>query len=327
MKSVVILLWLAASYAACLFLAENWWQAGLCAVSIGLAVAGVGFNIQHDGGHDAFAKTKAGNRLSAWALDLCGGSSYVWRVKHAIVHHSYTNIEGVDDDIDAAPFMRLAPSQERRWYHRFQHIYSWALFGFLPPKWEVWDDFKALANGRIGSQPLPRPNAMQTAGLILGKVVFFGWALVLPLVLGRSVGAVLGVYAIAALTAGITISVVFQLAHCIEEADFVDAGKDGRVATPWCEHQLATTADFAPRNRFLTWYLGGLNFQVEHHLFPRISHIHYPALAPIVDEVCREHGVKHRVHDRFFPAIRSHVRHLRTMGRAPFVPAPAASAA
>jgi linoleoyl-CoA desaturase len=313
-KAAVILLWLATSYVLAMVWADAWWQAGLCAISMGLAVAGVGFNIQHDGGHEA-AGGRAGNRLAAWTLDLIGGSSFVWHTKHAIVHHSFTNVEGVDDDIDAAPFLRLAPSQRRRWYHRFQHLYAWPLFGFLPPKWALWDDFKALAKGKVGQHPLPRPRKRDLTILFAGKVLFLGWAVALPLVTGHSAGAVLAVYAVAALTAGICLSVVFQLAHCIEEADFVVPQAGNRIDASWCEHQLATTADFAPRNRFLTWYLGGLNFQVEHHLFPRISHVHYPALAPIVAEVCREHGVRHRTHERFWPAVASHVRHLRKLGR------------
>jgi linoleoyl-CoA desaturase len=282
LKSATVLLWLVASYVFLVFLAANWWQAGLGAVSLSLAVAGVGFNIQHDGGHDAYSRRRVGNWFAAFALDLVGGSSYIWRFKHAGLHHHFTNLDGVDEDIDSAPFLRLAPTQRRR----------------------------------VGSQPMPKPRTRDVAFFSAGKLAFVGWVFVLPLVAGHSVGVVLGFYGLCALVTGIAMAVVFQLAHCVEEAEFpVAPARGGRVALPWFEHQLATTVDFAPRNRFLTWYLGGLNFQVEHHLYPHISHVHYPALAPIVGGACREFGVRHRVHRGFWPAIASHVRHMRRLGR------------
>lgn len=315
-KSAVILAWFAASWAFLVFWADTPWTAVPLAISLGLAAAAIGFNVQHDGGHDAFAASRRWNRIAAYALDLVGGSSYVWRFKHSVIHHHYTNIDGVDDDIDAAPFLRLAPDQPRRPWHRLQHWYAWALFGFLPPKWALYDDFKALARGRIGSQPLPRPGALDLALLLAGKAAHVAWTFAIPLAVGHPFGRVLGYYAIFAVVTGVCISVVFQLAHCVEEAAFLPVPSGGgRVERPWAEHQLATTVDFAPRNPVLTWYLGGLNFQVEHHLFPHVSHVHYASLAPLVRETCAAHGVEHRSHPGFFGALRSHVRHLQRLGR------------
>lgn len=333
-KSLFILAWLLVSYLALVLFAENWWQVGLAAVSLSLAVAGVGFNIQHDGGHDAYSGKRGGNALSALSLDLIGGSSYVWRFKHTLLHHHFTNLDGVDEDVDSAPFLRLAPTQPRRFWHRLQHWYAWPLFGFLPIKWAHVDDYLAVARGRIGRQPIPRPGARDLTLLLCGKLVFLTWVFVVPLLLGHSFLTVLAFYGLCSLMTGICLAVVFQLAHCVEEAEFpVTPAGGGRAELPWVEHQLATTVDFAPRNRFLTWYLGGLNFQVEHHLYPRISHLHYPALAPIVAGTCRDFGIAHRVHDGFWPAIASHVRHMRNLGRAdarqvdPPRPARAATAA
>lgn len=316
-KSLAVLSFLAATYVMLLLWSDSWTSGVPLAIAAGLAVAGVGFTIQHDGGHRAYAESKAGNRVASWALDLVGASSYVWYFKHAIVHHHATNVEGADDDIDAAPFLRLAPAQPRRWYHRLQHLYAWPLLTFLVPKWNFWDDFAALIRGRIGRMRLPRPKKLDLAVFVGGKVAFAGWAFVLPLLLGHGVLNVLGIYALAMGTAGIYLSIVFQLAHCVEEAEFPALPKPGdRLERPWVEHQLATTVDFAPDSRFLTWYLGGLNFQVEHHLFPKISHIHYPAIARIVRETCAEHGVRHRQHRTLGSAIRSHARHLWRLGHA-----------
>lgn len=323
-KSAVILAWVALSWAALVLWAGTWWQALPAAVSLSLAVAGVGFNIQHDGGHDAFSRSRRANRVAAFALDLVGGSSYVWKHKHSVIHHHFTNIHGVDEDIEAEPFLRLSPRQPRRAHHRFQHWYAWALFGFLPPKWAFWDDFHSVATGKVGSQTMPRPGARDLALLLLGKVLFVGWVFVLPMLAGHSFGRVLGMYAFCSLVTGIALSTVFQAAHCVEEAEFPDAPAAGdRMERGWAEHQLATTVDFAPRSPLVTWYLGGLTHQIEHHLFPRISHVHYPAIAPIVREVCAEYGVAHRTQPHFRTAVASHVRHLRRLGRADTVPAAA----
>ena len=315
-KSAILGVWLAASYVLLVFYASSWWDAALLATSLGLAAAGIGFNVQHDGGHGAYAATATGNRLAALALDLVGGSSYVWRFKHSVIHHTWTNLDGIDDDIDAGPFLRLAPTQERRRYHRLQHWYVWLLFGFLPPKWTFYDDFKAVAEGRIGSRPMPRPRGLDLALFVAGKIAFAGLVFGLPLAVGHGVLAVLFGYGVYALVTGICISLVFQLAHCVEGTDFPSVRAEPvRTARPFFEHQLATTADFSPRNRLLTWYVGGLNFQVEHHLLPQVSHVHYPALAPIVRATCAEHGVPHLTHERFLGALRSHVRHLRRLGK------------
>ena len=316
MKTSILLAWAALSYLALMFLVDSWWQAALGAASLGLAVAGIGFNIQHDGGHRSYSSSRLWNRLTAWALDLIGGSSYFWNFKHNLLHHQYTNVQGVDDDLQTEPFLRLAPEQRRRWYHRFQHLYIWPLYGFLPPKWQWFDDFACLITGRINGQSIPRPKRWALVGLLAGKVLFVGWALVLPFAL-HPAGHVLLVYAGVCLVTGVTLGTVFQLAHCVEEAEYETCpGPAARYPRPWAEHQLATTVDFSPRSRLLSWYLGGLNFQVEHHLFPKISHVHYPALFPLIREVCAEHGVRHRAHERLLPALASHVRHLRRLGRA-----------
>ena len=162
---------------------------------------------------------------------------------------------------------------------------------------------------------MARPRARELSLLLLGKAAFVGWIFALPLLAGHSVLTVVAIYALCALVTGISLSVVFQLAHCVEEAEFLAPPPTGeKMGRAWAEHQLSTTVDFAPGNRLITWYVGGLNYQVEHHLFPRVSHVHYPALAPIVQRTCEEFGVSYRVHAKFFGALASHIRHLRRLG-------------
>jgi linoleoyl-CoA desaturase len=314
-KSAVMIAWTVMSYVVLVFMVHTWWQALLAAISLGLAVAGIGFNVMHDGGHGSYSASRLLNRLSARTLDLIGGSSYMWNYKHNILHHHFTNVDGVDDDLEAEPFLRFAPGQRRYWFHRFQYLYVWLLYGFLPPKWQWYDDFKDLITARKGNHAVPRPRGTALAWLFVGKALFFGWALILPLVL-HPVLNVLAVYSVVALVTGVTMGVVFQLAHCVEEAEITPLPEgDIRLPRSWAEHQLATTADFAPGTPILTSYLGGLNYQIEHHLFPRISHIHYPALAAIVRDVCSESGVRHIRHPSLWSAVTSHIRFLKRMGR------------
>jgi linoleoyl-CoA desaturase len=314
-KSALILAWLAASYALLMFWASTWWQVVPLTISLGLATAGVGFNIQHDGGHGSFSRRKAVNRMTALSLNLIGGSSYFWNFKHNVIHHQFTNIEGVDADIEAEPFLRLAPGQRRHWYHRFQHYYVWGLLVFFPPKWGFVDDFLDLARGRVGMRRVPRPRGVELLTFIGSKLVYFGLAVALPFALHPWLNVLL-VWMLFSLVLGVVLATVFQLAHCVQEADFCAVpAANQRMPRCWVEHQLATTVDFSPRNRLLAWYLGGLNYQVEHHLFPRVSHVHYPALAPIVRQVCSEQGVRYLSHASLWGALRSHVRWLRLMGR------------
>jgi len=220
----------------------------------------------------------------------------------------------MDDDLDAAPFLRLAPTQPLRPIHRFQHLYVWFLLAFFPLKWALYDDFRSLARQRVGFRPVPRPRGYDLALFVLGKLVFVSWAIVIPISL-HPLGPMVLTFGLVSTVSGVVLATVFQLAHCVEEAEHHPTPADQRLGTSWAEHQLATTVDFAPDNALLCWYLGGLNHQVEHHLFPKVSHVHYRRLHPIIKQVCKENGVRHRTNPTLIQAIASHVRFLKRMGK------------
>lgn len=313
-KTAILFAWLIGSYVALLALGSSWLAVVLLGISCGLALAGLGMGVQHDGGHRAYSSKRWINRGAASVLDLLGASSYVWRTKHGIVHHTYPNVEGADDDLEAGPFARLSPGQPHRRMHRFQHLYMWPLYGFLTVKWSLFDDFHNIARGRVGNHPLAAPRGRELAIFVIGKLAHLSWAVIVPmLVLG--VGKALVFYAALSAAGGITLSVVFQLAHCVEEAQFVDPDAHaGGVVLDFSAHQLATTIDFACDSKWLSWYVGGLNFQAVHHLFPRVCHVHYPALAKIVAATAAEHGVPYTAAPTLRAALRSHYRWLRRMG-------------
>src|SRR5215831_11623607 len=236
LKTAILFGWLTLSYLMLVFFAKTVWTAVPLAISLALAAAGIGFNVQHDGGHGAYSDLNFINRVAAFSIDLLGGSSYVWNWKHNIIHHTYPNIAGADDDIEIQPFARMSPHQRRRRVHRLQFLYIWFLYGLLALKWHLIDDFRQVATGRISGHRFPRPKGWDLLFFVAGKVLFFSWAFVIP-ALFHPVIVVLVYYAIATVTLGLVLSIVFQLAHVVEDADFPRQDDANRMANEWAVHQ------------------------------------------------------------------------------------------
>jgi linoleoyl-CoA desaturase len=314
LKTAIILASFAAAYVLLVFVAQTWWQALPLAVLLGLAAVEIGFNIQHDGGHKAYSNSQWVNKLMAMTLDLLGGSSYLWHWKHVVFHHTYANITGHDGDIDLGFLGRLTPHQTRFPFHRWQHWYLWPLYGLMAIKWQLYDDFRDVIRGRLGDHRIPRPLGWDLVVFVAGKGTFFTLAFAIPAVF-HSWWVVLIFYSVAASVLGIVLSVVFQLAHCVEEAKFpMPNPGSGRIENAWAVHQAETTVDFARRSRAAAWLLGGLNFQIEHHLFPRVCHVHYPALSKVAEATCRDFGMRYTEHESVWAGLKSHFRWLRQMG-------------
>lgn len=314
LKTLVLLSLFAASYVLLVFYTATVGQAVLLSIVLGLSTAGIGFNIQHDAGHQAYSNHQWINKLMSMTLDLIGGSSYVWHWKHAVFHHTYVNITGHDTDIDLGALARLTPHQKRYRFHRWQQYYMWPLYGLLAIQWHLVSDFSALITGRVGRHRLPRPRGWDLVVFLGGKVVFFTLTFGIPLLL-HPVGTVLLFYGVVAAVMGIVMSIVFQLAHAVEQAEFpLPHPETGRIENAWAIHQAETTVDFARRSRVAAWLLGGLNFQIEHHLFPRVCHVNYPAISKVVEATCREYGVRYTAHRSFGAGLVSHYRWLRRMG-------------
>jgi linoleoyl-CoA desaturase len=312
-KSFILFTAFVSLYIALVYFAQTWWQAMPLAVLLGLATASIGLNIQHDGGHGAFSKRHWINRVMARALDLIGGSSYLWHHQHGVLHHTYTNIAGHDSDIDLGRLGRISPHQPRHFFHRVQHYYVWGLYGIMAVRWQLIGDYWDVIRGRVGAHKIPRPKGMELVLFIAAKAFFLSYAFIIPMFFHQWY-IVLLYYGIVAMVTGLTLSVVFQLAHSVEEAEFAAPNDANLIDNAWAIHQVESTVDFARNSKLAAWLLGGLNFQIEHHLFPRISHIHYPAMSKIVEQTCREFGVKYHEHPSVMAGIASHFRWLRQMG-------------
>lgn len=313
LKTAALISWLVLSWVLLVFTPVTVAQAVLLTISLALAQAGIGFAVMHDANHGSYSPSTRVNQTLSFSLDLIGASSHLWRQKHNILHHTFTNIAGLDADLEPGPFLRFARWQPLRRFHRFQHFYMWLLFGAFPLRWWFLDDAIQMANGRVGTQVFPALRGWALVRTLLGKAAFIAWAFVIP-VLMHPTWKIVPFYLLGSMVLGNVLASVFQLAHCLGEADFHDAAPGQLMETHWAEHQVATTVDFARKEKLLSWYLGGLNFQVEHHLFPRVCHVHYPALAVIVEETCAEHHVRYRNEPTLGSALSANVRWLRQLG-------------
>jgi linoleoyl-CoA desaturase len=271
--------------------------------------------VQHDANHGAYFRKQRNNHLLGWTGDaLLGFSSYAWRFKHNVSHHTYTNVDGCDDDVNQVPLARFAPSQQpRRWY-RFQHLYIWPMYTLVGVRWQTTGDLVSLVRGRFAQTTMRFPRGWNLAALVVGKTLFFAWTLVIPLFFFPW-WVVVAVYIGWTMILSLVMVTTFQLAHCVEEATFVSRDELIAERRVWAVHEVETTVDFCPNNRILTWLLGGLNFQIEHHLFPGVPHTHYPAIGRIVRRHCLEHDVRYTSQHSLAAAVHSHFRHLRRMGQ------------
>jgi linoleoyl-CoA desaturase len=314
-KTAIIFAAFFAVYSLLVFAANAWWQAVPLAILLAFTIVAIGFNVMHDASHGAYSDRRLVNQLMATSLDVVGGSSHFWHWKHVVLHHTFVNVVGYDTDINLAGLGRLTPHHPHAWIHRWQHWYVWLLYGAMVIKWHLYDDFRLVLTGRMGGHVVPSPRRGELATFVCGKLVFALLAFALPLMF-HSFWVVAGVYALTASVTGLVLGVVFQLAHCVEAADFMLETSPGRIENAWAVHQVETTVDFARSSAVAAWLLGGLNFQIEHHLFSRICHVNYPAIAGIVEETCAEFGVRYNHNPTVFAALRSHYRWLRHLGAA-----------
>ena len=282
---------------------------------MGGLTAAIGFNVMHDGGHGSFSNSKFWNKIAAFSVNALGASGIMWNNKHNIIHHTYTNIAGVDDDIEIKPMLRMCASQKKYKIHRFQHIYVWFLYTLLLIIWVFATDYTKYFRRKVGSVPIKKMSTFEHIAFWIAKAGYAFMMIVLPIIMLGFVKWLLG-FLIISMFAGFILSIVFQLAHTVEETTFPIPDADiNRIENEWAIHQVETTANFATKNKLISWLVGGLNFQIEHHLFPKVSHIHYPAISKIIKQTCQEYGIKYVEFPKMRHAIVSHAMHLKKMGR------------
>ena len=318
-KSIVLIGVYLGAYLAILCLPVNPWFLLPLALLIGVAQAGIGMSVMHDALHGSYSSNPTVNRWVGYITYFVGANPFVWKIQHNVFHHTYTNIHGLDEDIKTKVVIRLSQHATLRWIHRYQYIYSFFLYGLNTLFFIVSDLVKLLNYHRMGMiQRQKSTLRRELTVLIATKALYVFFLMVLPVLVTSLLWwqVLIGVLA-AHLMSGYILTLVFQMAHIVEGVDQPVLNEEGNIENAWAIHQLHTTANFARNNRLLNWYVGGLNYQIEHHLFPNICHVHYRQLAAIVEQTAAEFQLRYLVKPTFTQALHSHIDMLKALGQVP----------
>ena len=293
----------------------NLWGGVLLSILLGLLLVSIAFNVMHDACHGSYSGKKWVNKLMGYSMNALGSSAFIWKIKHNIIHHTYTNIDGIDDDIKNGPLLRHCATQKWIPIHRFQFIYMFFLYSVSTLAWILGTDFKKYFSRKIHTTPIKRISFREHLIFWLSKLLYAFFYVVVPTYFLGWQPWLIGFLTIH-FTMGLILSIVFQLAHVVEKTSFDAVGQKNRVIeSEWAIHEIKTTADFAAQNKLISWFVGGLNFQIEHHLFPQVSHVHYLALSKIVRQQCDLFGLPYNYYPSMTLAIVSHVRLMKKLGR------------
>lgn len=317
-KTTVLILSAVALYLTLLFVSMPAYAGILLSLLFGFNLACIGFDVMHDACHGSYSSKKWVNKVLGLTLNALGGNEFFWKQKHNIIHHTYTNVDGVDDDIAKSPMIRMCNTQKWVPIHRLQHIYLPFLYMLGSIFWVFVQDPVKYATKKVYTTPLVKMDTSEHVIFWVSKILYLVFYIAIPIVL---VGwqAWLIAFLCMHFAMGFTLSIVFQLAHVVEETefDFVDASDSKYIENEWAIHQIKTTANFSPDNKVISWFVGGLNYQIEHHLFPRISHVHYPAISKIVARKCKEFNITYNSIPNMMDAINSHFRFIKELGKRP----------
>jgi len=287
------------------------------AILLGMVQAFIGFNVCHDAIHGSYSAKRKVNKIMSYTFNLIGANAYVWSVTHNQVHHTFTNIPGHDEDLDVAPgLVRLSPLEEKKPIMRFQHLYAFFLYGLASLSWVFRKDYMKFFQKKIGQTDNSKHPKIEYFNLFFFKALYYTLFIVVPLiVMDITWWQFLIGFVSMHLAEGFVLGLVFQLAHVVEGISFPEPDEEGRVEESWAIHQMYTTANFSRKSAMAKFLCGGLNFQVEHHLFPNICHVHYPQISKIVEKVAKAHNVPYHENETFVGALRSHYRTLKHFGR------------
>jgi linoleoyl-CoA desaturase len=319
-KTIVLMIGYLGSFALMLTILPGFWGSMALWAMMGLSVAGIGMSIMHDANHGAYSNNETVNTLVGHTLNLCGGAVFNWKLQHNVLHHMYTNVSGHDDDIQDRAILRFSPHSEIKGIQRFQFVYAFVFYGLLTLYWVIGKDFVQYVqyiNNGVNTNTKAQ-NVGLMVRILATKVFYIGLFILTPImVFNIPVGLVLGGFFLMHFIAGIILTTVFQLAHTVEGTTHPLPNANGTIENDWAIHQMNTTVNFSRHNKWISWYVGGLNFQVEHHLFPKICHVHYPEIAPIVKATAEEFGVPYLENETFGQAVQSHINTLYRFGRLP----------
>lgn len=286
----------------------------LCGL-LGFTMASIGFNVMHDACHGSYSSHKWVNETMGLSLNCLGGNAFIWKMKHNIIHHTYTNVDGVDDDIAKLPLIRQCESQQHMRLHKYQHYYTFIIYALSSFLWVTLMDFMKYFSKKIYTTPINKIDTKEHVVFWITKFLYVVFYIALPIYFVGALPWLVG-FTVMHIVMGITLALVFQLAHVVEDTHFVNGNQESlKIDQEWAIHQVETTANFATKNKIISWFVGGLNFQIEHHLFPKVSHVHYPAISRFVKESCQEFNVPYVNYPTMTAAVISHYRFMKYLGK------------
>lgn len=319
--AVMFLLFLAPYFLILTLDISSWWKL-LLSVIMGVGMAGIGMNVMHDGNHGSYSTKKWLNKIMGGTIYVLAGNVYNWQVQHNVLHHTYTNIHGHDEDLDAGRIIRFTKHAKWLKIHKFQHYYSIFLYGLLTFNWAITTDFKQTKRylaRKLAYGKLPSP-VKQWSTIAITKAIYIGIWILVPVFIGDIAWwKVLIGFFVMHYTAGLILSIVFQLAHIVHQTEMPLPDETGTMKNTWAIHQLFTTVNFSTKNKIVNWFTGGLNHQVEHHIFPNISHVHYTKISSIVRQTAKEFDLPYHEYKTTRAAIMAHFQYLKQMGMKPAV--------
>ena len=301
-------------------LITNPWLLLLLVIVMGLGLAGIGLSVMHDANHGAYSDKPWVNSLMGYSINLIGANAFAWKIQHNVFHHTYTNVHDHDEDISPRGVLRLTPHSEWKYLHKFQFIYAWFLYGLMTIVWLCVKDFVRLnryyRDGTVKKQKADITR--EWVILIFTKVLYVGYIFVIPLLVTPFLWwqILIGILMMHYL-AGFILAIIFQPAHVVEGTEFPLPDENNALENNWAIHQLHTTTNFGNKSKWFSWYVGGLNFQIEHHLFPNICHVHYRRISTIVQETAREFNVPYKSTRTFAGALLGHAKLLKELGKRP----------
>jgi len=298
------------------------WILFLLYITSGLGMAGIGMGVAHDAIHGSYSSNQKINKLIGYTFNLIGANATVWRIQHNILHHTFTNIEHSDDDINAPFFLRFSPHAKKYWTHQFQHIYIWFFYCLATISWITTKDFVRINRYHKMGFLIEKNEFRNALFSITGwKLFYYSYALILPLfMVDLPWWIILLAFLSMHFVTGLLISIVFQVAHITPGSEFPLPDDNGLIAGDWYTHQFATTSNYATGSKLFSWLIGGLNYQIEHHLLPGVCHVHYKELSKIVVDTAREYDIPYNSNKTFFSAISAHTKMLRQLGNMQTIP-------
>jgi linoleoyl-CoA desaturase len=292
----------------------------LSVVVMSIGLAGIGLTVMHDANHGAYSKKAWVNNLLGYSLNLVGASSFNWKIQHNVLHHTYTNVHEEDEDVSPRGVLRFTPHSDWKLIHRYQHIYAWFLYGLMTILWMLVNDFRRIIRYHKSglSKKIKTTIGREWLILIGTKLVYAAYIFVIPfLVTDLAWWQILLGFVIMHYIAGFILAIIFQPAHVIDGAEFPLPDEHHTLENNWAIHQLLTTTNFGNKSRWFSWYVGGLNFQIEHHLFPNVCHVHYHKISKVVKQTVEEFGLPYKSTKTFFGALAGHARLLKQLGEKP----------